>query len=170
MATAPLRSASLRAKLGLIRGHSHGRATLFRNRRLGEAGNDPDFSALVALPDWVALPDADQTHMAQAVAVLLHRSAIDRELSGHKLAALSDAVGEALFDELCDCPLPATINAIGSDRLPRPEDLESIGREHMLRAIPFALASRFPGAAGDGHASVLCTIAAQLLSETASEA
>jgi hypothetical protein len=171
MATAPLRSAPLRAKLALIRGHGHGgRATIFRNHRLGTAGNEPDFATLVALPDWIALTAEEQTRMAKAVAILLHRLAIDRELSGHKLAALSDAVGETLFDELRDCPLPANITATGLDRLPRPEDLETIGREQMIAAIPSALALMFPGAAGDIQASALCAIAAQLIGGKAADA
>jgi hypothetical protein len=170
MATLPLRSAPLRAKLALVRGHGHsGRATAFRNHQLSTAGIEPDFATLVALPDWIALTAAEQTHMAKAVAVLMHRPAIDQLLSGHKLAALSDAVGEALFDELSDCPLPANITVTGSDRLPRPEDLETIGREQMLAAIPSALALQYPGAAGDSQASVLCAIAAELLSETGTD-
>jgi hypothetical protein len=171
MATAPLRSAPLRAKLALIRGHGHGgRATIFRNHRLGTAGNEPDFATLAALPDWIALKAEEQVRMAKAVAVLMHRPAIDQLLSGRKLAALSDAVGEALFDELSDFPLPANITATVSDSLPRPEDLETIGRAQMLAAIPSALALQYPGAAGDSQASALCAIAAHLLNETKMDA
>jgi hypothetical protein len=169
-AAVPLRSASLRAKLALIRGHSHGRrASFFRDHKLGEAGNDPDIAMLVALPDWIALMPAEQARLAIAVAVLLHRPAIDQLLSGNKLAALSDAIGENLFDDLCDYSLPASISIMCSNHLPRPEDLEAIGREHMLRAIPTSLAARFPGAAGDDQAALLCTIAAQLFSKAAAD-
>ncbi len=162
--TAAARSAPLRARLALVRGTAHGgRAAAFRAAQLGEQIAEPDFATLAALPDWLLWSDADQVQLAKVVALLMHRSGIDHELSGSKLAALSDAVGEDIFDLVCEAVLPASVGA--NHVLPRPEDIESIGRDIMNRALPLHMASRYVGAIGDGMSASHCRIAADLLLE-----
>jgi hypothetical protein len=168
MDIASARTTILREKLALVRGHRHhGRATAFRARALREDQAQLAFRDIAALPDWLlALPDA-QARLPKIVALLFHRPAIDHELSGSKLAALSDAVGEALFDRICEVQLPDTVAC--SAIFPRPEDLDSIGRDLMNRAIPEAFAARFSGAVGDQNAAIFCALAAQILADAGHE-
>ncbi len=166
IAAVPQRSAVLRAKLALVRGHHFGaRGHVFRSQTMAQPSKDSDISTIFALPDWLLLNADQQAYLAHIIALILHRPAIDQELSGTKLAALSGAVGEDRFDALCDLPLSDEMLAQCSEHLPRPEDLEPIGTEIMRRGIPTTLACHFPGAAGDALSARLCEIAAGLLKE-----
>jgi hypothetical protein len=157
------RSATLRAKLALIRGAPYAaRATRFRDRQLNDDVPTLDAASVMAVPDWLLSSEEQQIGLAKAIAILLHRPAIDSELSGTKLAALSDAVGEELFDDLCDHRLTEEMPEPVSRDLPRPEDLEAIGRDHMQRAIPIALSAQFAEARGDQLSAKLCTTAARV--------
>jgi hypothetical protein len=75
--------------------------------------------------------------------------------------ALSDAVGERHFEQLCDCAV--SVQAEPRLDLPRPEDLVDIGRDIMVRAIPAAFAPRFAGAVGDASSAALCNQATALI-------
>jgi hypothetical protein len=165
------RSAALREKLAKIRGHRFGsRAARFRDRQrdrlepssVATPTVEPDFSAVAALPDWALLDDAAQTKIGLAAAILQARGAIDRELSGERLAAIAAVVGDALFEQLCDCELPDAWSGNGS-RLPRPEDLPAIGAGLCHRAMPRGL--RDPAIADPEAAAArtLCAAAAAVI-------
>lgn len=164
----------LRQKLTFFRGcEDSGRAARFRHRVGTSAagqGHDPDLATIVKIPDWAVAPTAVQNKLAEAIAVLNHRSAIDQELSGTKLAALAEAVGAELFDQLYECAMPDRMPPAGASELPRPEDLVSIGQNYMERALPCELSGRFTNAANDPQAQALCAAAYALIAPTQGEA
>ena len=124
------RSALIRQKLAFARTHSRrGRTARFQARTLAmpDPAADPDFDIIAALPDWLLLSAPEEALLAMCVAVAAHRPAIDRELSGAKLAALAEIVGEARFDLLCDLDDLPQANDPRYSQLPRPEDLAGIG-------------------------------------------
>lgn len=87
----------------------------------------PRFDDLALRSRWDAL-DADARDRALAVAALLDaRPAIDRELTGARLAPLSGAVGEALFDAVLD-------SDVTGDELALPDASELGSRGALLSA------------------------------------
>jgi hypothetical protein len=123
------RGGRLRAKLAVARGNArkrHARAFIARQQgALQDAPIEPSFAAVAALPDWVLSDDAERDLIAKVAALLYHRDAVDAEIDGARLAALSQVVGEDLFDDLCNCPLPTAMAE--TPRLPRP-DVASVSR------------------------------------------
>jgi hypothetical protein len=161
-AAAPCRSQHLRAKLALVRGYSHRRrAAAFRTHVQNIPPAQYAFNSIAALPNWLLWNEEAQDRLAAIIALKLHRNAIDQELSGTKLAAVSAVVGEAIFDALCDAPLEEGQDL--TNELPRPEDLVNMGRQYMQRSIPIVFATQFPGATGDSEAIKLCLKAMALL-------
>jgi hypothetical protein len=166
---APGRTVLLRQKLAFARGHKNrGRTARFRER-VNKSADVRDFPTIALLPDWIVAADDVQHLIAKAAAILYHQSAIQQELSGAKLAALATVVGEALFDHLCDCDLPDTVGPLGANDLPRPEDLLSIGRNYMDRAMPRELSGRVAGATGDAQARALSDAAYAAVLRSATE-
>jgi hypothetical protein len=159
------RGAQLRAKLAVARGtgrKKHARAFMARNgSQTQDMLVEPTFDAVAALPDWVLANDADRDLIARVAALLYHRDAVDAEIDGARLAALSQSVGEEIFDALCDRPPPATMAE--ARQLPRPDDLSVIGQELMMASLPQALSDRFPGALGAADVAALCDIAAAIV-------
>ena len=159
------RGAQLRAKLAIARGSTrkqHARAFIAQHRA-GEQDPqaEPAFATVAALPDWVLADEADRDMIARVAALLYHRDAMDAEIDGARLAALSQAVGEDIFDALCDCPPPASMADVR--QLPRPDSLSAIGNELMVASLPLALSDRFPGARGAGDIAQLCDTAADIV-------
>ncbi|MGL5837626.1 MAG: hypothetical protein ACRCY3_03905 [Sphingorhabdus sp.] len=162
------RTALLRRKLEYVRGHAFGaRATRFRLRATGKAESgkaEADFAMLAAMPEWMLADEERQALVGLAAAILQARPAIDRELSGVRLAAIAAVVGDALFDRLCDCDLHAIGDMSVTARLPRPEDLPAIGAQLRLAALPASLCDGRPIEDGEAtRARLLCAIAAKAI-------
>jgi hypothetical protein len=104
------------------------RAARFARRIAGE--DEPAFA------DWQRqrridrLIEGRRDAVAELVALLDARPAIDAELNGTRLGALASHVGEAQFDRVCDTVLAPALYARGSAALPDP---------HMLRALGDAI-------------------------------
>lgn len=149
------RSAPLRARMQVLQAKhaTTTRGAKFREQRADNQDYRPDFAEVAALPDWVLWDQNDRNRLAKAVATLCHRPAIDQELSGAKLGALAETVGEQLFEALChDRVALDTENPYWSQELPRPEDLQVFGERLMHAALPKFCADRYPGADDDADA------------------
>ncbi len=159
------RRARLRAKLAVVRGSRHKKhartfITYFRDAAQNEQA-EPAFAAVAALPDWVLADEADRDMIAKVAALLYHREAVDAEIDGARLAALSQSVGEDMFDALCDCQPPAA--KAESRQLPRPDGLAAIGHGLMMAGLPQPLSHRFPGARGASDIAELCNLATEIV-------
>ncbi len=162
---AETRSSGLRAQLALARDiYPSSRGQYFRHMFISEGPAPLAFSDVSALPHWLSWSLENRDSLSLATAILYHRPAIERELSGAKLGALADKVGPSIFDHLCNEEFDDTIN-IGflSNQLPRPEDLPGIGDRLMYSSLPAAFAQTFPAATGDKEANILVTFAAILI-------
>jgi hypothetical protein len=159
------RGGPLRAKLAIARGSTrkqHARAFIAQHQAGAQnLQAEPAFATVAALPDWVLADEASRDMIARVAALLYHRDAVDAEIDGARLAALSQAVGEDIFDALCDCPPPAVMADVR--QLPRPDSLSAIGNELMRASLPLALSDRFPGARGAGDIAELCDTAADIV-------
>jgi hypothetical protein len=161
------RSAKIRKKLQHLRGHRFGgRAAKFRSFQEHQPVQQPsalDFGCVASVPDWI-VADPDRQHMiGLAAAILQERDAIERELSGDRLAAIAALVGNDLFEQLCDLSLPEDIESGCSGRLPRPEDFAIIGAALRRAAMPAALRDGQPGDLDPAKARMLCDQAADLI-------
>jgi hypothetical protein len=134
------------------------RGTRFANRLAGAEG--PTLADLAAVPRWLMLAEDQQARVAMAAGLLRHKSAIQNELSGQKLAALADVVGEDLLDAVSALP---TVVDSAPNMLPRPEDLVAKGWLTLHRGLPAPFASRFPDAANDADARVIAEAAFDLV-------
>ncbi len=162
-----VRSAIIREKLHVIRGHrSGGRAARFRSRQAGTA-MEPDFLCVAALPDWALADGKRQEIVGLGAAILEERGAIERELSGGRLAAIAALVGSELFERLCEAPLgQAPLGEAGNGaggRLPRPEDFIAKGEFLRRCAMPAALRGSECSESDAARARHLCKLAASLI-------
>lgn len=136
------------AKLALLARHCpQGRGARFTRRASGQPA--VQFGDLAKLPDWLDASEEQRARIAAAAGLLRHRRAIDAELSGPRLATLAAAVGEPLFDALCDADVP---EIVGAEMLPPPERVLAMGTHLLEAALPLALQDRFPGARDDAIA------------------
>ncbi len=157
------RTVLLRAKLAHVRGHDFGpRAARFR-KTSGEPAPEIDLADLTALPDWILLDDDAQVQVGLAAAILDARGAIDRELSGARLAAIAELVGDGCFERLCELPLPDNARSEAPMRLPRPEDLAETGRRLRLAALPGVPIDTGVAMIDPAKARALCDLAAKLI-------
>jgi hypothetical protein len=138
------RRAAQQAALGV----SDSRGARFAQICSGFAG--PTFADLAAVPRWLMLPPDQQERVAKVAGLLRHRAAIDRELSGPRLAILAEAVGEDLLDAVCASNAPDAPETDAS--LPRPDHLVAEGWAIMHKGLPTVFATRFPDARGDDAA------------------
>jgi hypothetical protein len=165
------RSTELRARLALAQTiQPSSRGQCFRNAKAKTNSFPLSFADIAALPEWLSWSQNDRDKLALAAAILYHRPAIDRELSGTKLAALADAVGHSFFGHLCseECGENFKIGFL-SDQFPRPEDLPAIGERMLGSSLPKAFSQTFPAAIGDEQARKLVAFAAALISRSDAE-
>jgi hypothetical protein len=161
------RSRDMRRRLVALRGSAeHSRGSRFA-RRVGlvdGATPQPTLADMINLPDWI-LCDADMVGDIAAVTALLHfRGAIDQELSGAKLRAICDCLGEDNYDLACSAPLPmAELIANPETKLPSPDQLQGIGQAMLNRALPVTMASAVSEACGDSNMRHLSNIATALV-------
>jgi len=149
------------ARLALLARHcGQGRGARFARRASGQPA--VRFGDLAKLPDWLDAPEEQRVRIAAAAGLLRHRRAIDAELSGPRLAALAAAVGEPLFDAVCEADVP---EIAGAEKLPPPERVLASGTQLLEAALPLALQDRFPGARDDAVARDLLA-RAQRIAET----
>jgi hypothetical protein len=149
------RRAAQRDALGV----SDTRGSRFARRHSDEAV--PDFADMAAVPRWVMLPGDQQVRVAHAIGLMQHRTAIDRELSGPRLAMLAEAVGEDLLDAVCAAE--ANDSRASDAPLPRPDMIAALGWETMHRGLPTLFATRFHGASGDASARAISENAVNLV-------
>ncbi len=132
----------------------------------------PTLADMINLPDWI-LCEADMVDDIAAVTALLHfRSAIDHELSGTRLRAICECVGEDNFDLACNAPTPKLELIAGAEeKLLSPDQLKVIGQTMLNRALPLTMASTISEACGDSNMRQLSNIATALVMarHTASE-
>jgi hypothetical protein len=145
---------------------SQSRGTRFAQRLKADkdAHYPPTLADLVNLPDWI-LCDSDLVDCIAAVTALLHfRYAIDHELSGIKLRAICDTVGEVQYDLACEAPLPPEeLLSDPEERLPSPDKLILIGREMLNKALPIAMESSVSSACNDIKMRQLSNIATAIV-------
>ena len=168
------RTQMLRQKLAFWTGEQECRRAA-RLRRYMEQDNiteaAADFAVIAQMPDWLLLHETQQDNIANAVTILAHRPLIDRELSGARLQALATAIGDDVFDRLCDADISdCGITAENGAMLPRPEDLSALGWQIMKRSLPILLADRYPEANGDAQAAALVEIAQRICGNSSAEA
>jgi hypothetical protein len=72
--------------------------------------------------------------IAELVALLDARAAIDGELNGSRLGALAARVGEAQFDRVCDAVIAPALYDRGRTALPDPHMLQPLG-EALLQSL-----------------------------------
>jgi hypothetical protein len=167
------RTDMIRRKLKLVRGSRYSdRALRFKQNQA--ASTSPvapiakhQFGDIVNLPDWLLADAQIQALIGLCAAILSQRPAIDRELSGERLVAISELVGSDLFEHLCDYPVAKIALTDGRNRLSRPEDFEAIGEEIRHRALPLAFGGIENGP--EKAAASICALAAQIIETTASE-
>jgi hypothetical protein len=134
------------------------RGSRFANRMAGTAA--PTFADLTAVPRWLMLPPEEQVRVAMAAGLLQHKTALDRELSGQKLAALVGVFGEALVDAVAALP---TVESTETNSLPPPEKMVADGWSILHRGLPAPFAARFPQATNDTDARTLAETAFDLV-------
>jgi hypothetical protein len=135
------------------------RGARFAQTWTGERG--PDFADMVAVPRWLILSPDQQEKVAQAAGLMQHRAAIDRELSGPRLAILAEAVGEDLLDAVCAGDVDEDVRHDAP--LPRPDLIVAEGWDIMRRGLPVVFALRFPDARGDVEARAASESAVDLV-------
>jgi hypothetical protein len=140
-------------------------ARFARGKGLVDAGKTPPTLAdLINLPDWILCDEAMAGDIASVTALLHYRRAIDHELSGTRLRAICDHVGEDNYDLACEAPTPpAELMAGDNAFLPAPEQLKVIGQSMLDRALPVAMQSRAPAACDDAPMKTLSNIATALV-------
>jgi hypothetical protein len=167
------RSAMIRRKLAHLRGHRFGaRASRFRSLHDAQPIVQilpQDFASITALPDWIVANGDRQEQIGVAAAILQARDAIERELSGSRLAAIAALVGDDLFERLCDAPLPEDIFSASAGRLPRPEDFVTMGRALRRAAMPAPFRDAELSDADSVKARMLCDHAAHVIDGTDSD-
>lgn len=136
-------------------------------RRKGLAGSvktTPTLGDLISLPDWILCDTALTGDIASVTALLHYRRAIDHELSGTRLRAICEYVGEDNYDLACEAPTPPAELMAGDDALlPAPEQLKAIGQSMLDRALPPTMQSQVAGACGDIAMKTLSNIATALV-------
>ena len=155
------RLAALDAPISEIRGSRFA-------RRAGMANDTKalvTLADLVNLPDWI-LCDPDMVDDIAAVTVLLHfHPVIDRELSGPRLSAICECVGEGNYDLVCEAPIPETeLIADVETKLPTPDQLIAVGRTMLNQALPITMAATVSEASGHSEMKALSNIATALVS------
>ncbi len=136
-------------------------------RRTGTANDTKPLltlADLVNLPDWI-LCDSDMVADIAAVTTLLHfRPAIDRELSGTRLRAICECVGENNYDLACEAAIPAgELIADAEMKLPTPDQLNAVGRTMLNQALPITMVATVSEASGDFKMKALSNIATALV-------
>lgn len=142
-----------------------GRGARFVARSAGQAGSENIGSDMKLLPGWLGWNDEDRVRLAQAVALIVRRPALDREISGAKLNLIAECVGERLFEEICDIDIPETVADIAGG-LPAPEKLLGEGDALLRASLPVQLAGAFPGATGDRSVENIAALAQQCIALT----
>ncbi len=119
---------------------------------------------MINLPDWI-LCDRNIAHDIAAVTALLYfRRAIDHELSGARLRAICESVGEHNYDLACAAPMPsADLVADAETKMPSPDQLQSAGQNMLDRALPAAMRQDSDGNDGDAAMRTLSNIATALV-------
>lgn len=108
------------------------RAARFARRFAGTA--DPAFADCQRLRQIARIVEARREVIAELVALLDARPAIDAELNGNRLGALASRVGEAQFDHVCDAVIAPPLYDRGRAALPDPHMLRSLG-EALLQSV-----------------------------------
>jgi hypothetical protein len=152
-----VRTARRAAQLDAL-GVADTRGSRFANRMAGVA--NPTFTDLAAVARWLMLPSDEQARVAMAAGLLQHKNALDRELSGQKLAALADVIGEDLVDAVAALPSEESVE---TNSLPPPETLVAEGWSILHRGLPDPFVTRFPQAANDADARARAETAFELV-------
>ncbi len=135
-----------------------GRGGRFALRRAG--GETARFADLFHVPDWLMLDNGGQERVARLAGLIKYRTAIDRELSGPRLAMVAEAVGEDVFDAACAAELPRAADDV--TELPRPDALVADGWNVLRSGLPPVFADMHPGARGDQDARMLTQAAMRI--------
>ena len=108
------------------------RALRFERAIRGE--RSPGFTQLIRQQRIDSAIGASRDRIAPVVALLVAKRALDAELNGERLIALSQAIGEDLFDRICEAPPPAPDADLPDTSLPAPPDLSTRGEALLQRA------------------------------------
>jgi hypothetical protein len=98
------------------------------------------FAELMQTPAWV-IAQRDENYRITLIrmAALLHfRPQIDREISGARLQLLAQEFGEDMLDAALDAEVIEGSVPLDA-HLPRPDQMEALGRALVEQALPFAL-------------------------------
>lgn len=122
------------------------RAARFAARLRGE--RLPDFEAFLRGADWRGADARAHRDLAAIASLLAARPAIDAEVNGEVLARLAAAVGEDLFDSICEADM-AWFESHSSPRIPDLHDLAAHGEGVLARAATSADCARLAQMAAD---------------------
>jgi phage tail protein X len=150
--------------LGTSFAESRGARFARRKGLIDPAKTVPTLADIVNLPDWILCEEALIDDIAAVAALLHYRHAIDHELSGVRLRAICESVGEANYDLACEAPILE--NGLIADveaKLPSPDQLRAIGQSMLDRALPITMRPKFSEACGDANMRVLSNIATALV-------
>jgi hypothetical protein len=147
------------------------RSERYRMRVEGEGATSfqpVSFAELAAIPAWINWPDEEQRTLAIVAAILAHADAIERELSGEKLRSLAITLRDDLFDYIAEHHFESALQLNHmrdvAEKLPRPEDLEQMGRRLLLSSLPLVLQKQYPEAAGDMYGRQITDLARTAIS------
>lgn len=140
---------------------SNSRGARFLRRQAGEYAPSLSLFDIAHMPRWVLEPAETAAMIAKVAALLHYRAVLDQEISGTRLRAVGDVVGEGCFDLACEAPRPDAHLMLPADsELPRPETLLDHGWSILSRGLPVSMASQFPGAQGNPEMAALSALAA----------
>lgn len=124
----------------------------------------PTLADMINLPEW-RLCDENIIGDIAAVTALLHfRHALDHELSGKRLRAICESVGEYNYDLACAAPIPASkLIADVESKLPSPDQLKLIGQAMLDRALPATMRPKVMETCDDVNMRILSNIATALV-------
>lgn len=119
----------------LMQKRPSGRGQRFARRSAGEI--PACLGDLTELPDWTLLPSDKQARVARIAGLMLHRAAIDSELSGARLSALASALDEDVFDAACAAEVAPDFS--GASELPTAKEVVERGWAALHGSLPDSL-------------------------------
>jgi hypothetical protein len=154
----------LQSRLVALGAFVESRGSRFARRKTNGMKAKPKLADIVNLPDWILCAPAMVNDIAAVTALLHFRHAIDQELSGPKLRAICDTVGEAYYDLACEtCLPPENLLADVNAKLPSPDQMIGMGRDMLDQALPLAMAPKVNKAYGDMNMRHLSNLATAIV-------
>jgi hypothetical protein len=150
--------------LGISFAESRGSRFARRKGLAPQAKPLPTLADMINLPDWILCDEKIIGDIAGVTALLHFRHALDHELSGKRLRAICESVGEYNYDLACAAPIPASeLIADVESKLPSPDQLKLIGQAMLDRALPATMRPQVTETCDDVNMRTLSNIATALV-------